>query len=125
MHCMGSWGRRLIALWVLVALTYGGLFVITNPLWIVPREEQAAIFEEVTGHLCALKAKDASHYTGGPRDLNPSSAIHAGVAGKSLHYAARRHRLTLRMVNVLVRHGYAQGWEPASCEAEGASSQSP
>lgn len=118
MRRIGPLGTRLVALWALVALTYGGLFVATNPLWIVPREEQVAIFEEVTGHLCDLKVKDASRYTGGPSDLNPGSAVHAGIVGKSLRYAARQRHLTLRMVSVVVRHGYAQGWEPAPCERE-------
>ncbi len=86
--------KRLIVLWALVVLGYAALFVASNPLWVMPREEQVAIFEEVTRRLCHREVEDA------------------------LHRTARRHHLPPRSVSVIMHYGYAQGWEPASCEEE-------
>lgn len=94
MRRIGPLDKRLIALWALVVFSYAALFAVTNPLWVVPPEEQVAIFEGVTRRLCRFDSVEA------------------------LRRTAKKHHLSPYAVSVIMRHGYAQGWEPTLCREE-------
>ena len=95
-----SFRRRLVILWLLVAVSYAFLVVWTDPRMQFTVEEQHAIYDQITA---IMVDKYGCHHDSG------------NMMGYVIDDVARENKMTSRAALVFARMGYRQNWGPFPC----------